>query len=118
MVSETITATNRHTTDLTKKQDYVDSSIKSTGSTPLTQETNPSGMQFIRDSLTNRGISEKASKIIEQSWRTGTKQQYSVYLRKWYSFCSTRGVDPYKANTPQALDFMAELHEQGLGIVQ
>ena len=30
-------------------------------------------------------------------------------------FCSSRGFDPYKATPAQALDFMTDLFEQGLG---
>lgn len=115
LVSKTTQTVSRHTVNTTKKQDNVDSSIGRTESASTTQEVNPTGMQIIRGSLTARGISGKAAEIITQSWREGTKQQYSVYLRKWCSFCSTRGIDPYKADIPQALDFMAGLFEQGLG---
>lgn len=82
---------------------------------PLHKKTYPPGMQIIRNSLTTRGISEKAAKVILQSWRGSTQKQYSVYLNKWMVFCSSRGIDPYKATSAQALDFMTDLFEQGLG---
>lgn len=47
--------------------------------------------------------------------RESTHKQYSVYLRKWLLFCSSSGFDPYKATPAQALDFMTDLFEQGLG---
>ena len=84
-------------------------------STPTSQEAHPSGVQIIRNSLTARGISQKAAKVFLQSWRESTHKQYSVYLRKWLLFCSSRGFDPYKATPAQALDFMTDLSEQGLG---
>ena len=58
------------------------------------EKAHPSGMQIIRNSLTARGISQKAAKVILQSWRETTHKQYSVYLRKWLLFCSSRGFDP------------------------
>ena len=73
----------------------------------------PSGVQIIRNSLTARGISQKAAKVILQSWRESTHKQYSVYLRKWLLFCSSRDFDPYKATPAQGLDFMTDLFEQG-----
>ena len=54
-------------------------------------------LQIIRNSLTARGISQKTAKFILQSWRQSTHKQYSVYLKKWLVFCSSRGFDPYKA---------------------
>lgn len=115
LVSKTSQNVSRHTNYTAKHGDNADSSIRSTEIAPSTPEVNLNGMQIIRGSLTARGISGKAAEIIAQSWREGTKQQYSVYLKKWCSFCSTRGINPYKADTPQALDFMAGLFEQGLG---
>ncbi|XP_068689820.1 uncharacterized protein [Montipora foliosa] len=90
-------------------------SFQSGESTSSSQETHPSGVQIIRNSLTARGISQKAAKVILQSWRESTHKQYSVYLRKWVLFCSSRGFDPYKSTPAQALDFMTDLFEQGLG---
>ena len=90
-------------------------SFQSGENTSSSQETHPSGVQIIRNSLTARGISQKAAKVILQSWRKSTLKQYSVYLRKWVLFCSSRGFDPYKATPAQALDFMTDLFEQGLG---
>ena len=92
-------------------------SFQSGESTSSSQETHPSGVQIIRNSLTARGISQKAAKVILQSWRESTHKQYSVYLRKWVLFCSSRGFDPYKATPAQALDFMTDLFEQGWAIV-
>ena len=71
-------------------------------------------MQIISNSVTTRGISEKAAYVILQSWRGSTQIQYSVYLKKWMVFCSLRGIDPYKATSVQA-HFMTDLFEQGLG---
>jgi len=60
-------------------------------------------------------FSEKASAVILNSWRGTNQKQYQVYLKKWYSFCSKRGFDPCSVSSVKALDFLAELFEQGLG---
>ena len=84
-------------------------SFQSGESTPSSQDAHSSGVQIIRNYLTARGISQKAAKVILQSWRETTHKQYSIYLRKWLLFCSSRGFDPYKATPAQALDFMTNL---------
>ena len=57
-------------------------SFQSGENTPSSQEAHSSGMQIISNSLTARGIFQKAAKVILQSWRETTHKQYSVYLRK------------------------------------
>ena len=90
-------------------------SFQSGVSTPSSQEADPSGVQSIRNSLTARGISQEAAKVILQSWRESTHKQYAVYVRTWLLFFSLRGFDPYKEIPAQALDFMTDLFEQVLG---
>ena len=48
-------------------------SFQSGESSSSSQETHPSGVQIIRNSLTARGISQKAAKVILQSWRESTQ---------------------------------------------
>ena len=94
---------------------FTDTSNKSSLETPTPQQAKINGMQVVRDSLRTRGVSEKASAVILNSWRGTTQKQYQVYLKKWYSFCSKRGFDPCSVSPVKALDFLAELFEQGLG---
>ncbi|XP_068710610.1 uncharacterized protein [Montipora foliosa] len=82
---------------------------------PPTQQVKVNGMQVVRDSLRARGVPEKASTVILKSWRGSTQKQYQVYLQKRYHFCSKRGFDPCSVPPMKALDFSAELFEQGLG---
>ena len=62
-----------------------------------------------------QGFSQKATAIILQSWRKGTTQQYSSYVKKWTSYGHQKQIDPVSATVPQALDFPAELFELGIG---
>jgi len=94
---------------------FTDTFNKSSSETPTPQQTKTNDMQVVWDSLRTRGVSEKASAVILNSWRGTIQKQYQVYLKKWYSFCSKRGFDPCSVSSVKAQDFLAELFEQGLG---
>ena len=115
LVPEVATPFGRLPVCTSEGKDNVDPSFQPGESAPSSQESSTSGMQVIRNSLTSRGISEKAAKVILQSWRGSTQKQYTVYIRKCTAFCTSRCFDPYKATSAQALDFMTELLKQGLG---
>ena len=115
LVPQIATSFDRLSNYSSKRTTNTAPSFQSGESTPSSQEAHPSSVQIIRNSLTARGISQKAAKVILQSWRESTHKQYSVYLKKWVLYCSSRGFDPCKATLAQALDFMTDLFEQGLG---
>jgi integrase len=69
----------------------------------------------VRNCLTGHNISERAAKIIALSWRSSTSKQYATYINKWTSYCQLRNLDPDQPKVEDALDFLAELFEQGLG---
>ena len=102
-------------------KDSVDSSAGNSiptafeGETSTTQETNSNSVSLIRENLEMRKISRKASDIIMASWRPGTKQQYSSYIRKWISFTNKRKISAIQVPVDQVLEFMTELYGLGLG---
>ena len=49
-----------------------------------------------------------------RSYRPSTLKQYNVFLRKYKTFCLSRGVDPALQNVPLVLDFLKHLLDQGL----
>ena len=61
------------------------------------------------------GFSQKATSIILQSWRKTTTKQYSSYIKRWTTYCHQKQIDPFSASIPQALDFLVELFETGVG---
>ena len=63
----------------------------------------------------NQGISNRTQEIMLDSWRSGTKKQYDVYLRNWNLFASRGGVDPIQPPVSKVLDFLTELYDCGLG---
>ena len=85
------------------------------GTTPIMEDNVSDGMQSIRMSLQKHGLSPATVNIMLQSWRSGTKKQYSTYARKWIQFCGQNKRDPYQANIKTVLDFMTSLFESGLG---
>ena len=92
-----------------------DPSNRSPEAISSSQQVKANGMQIVRHSLRARGVSEKASAVILHSWRETTRQQYHVCLKKWYDFCTKRGLDPCSVSPVKALDFLTELFEKGLG---
>ena len=48
------------------------------------------------------------------SWRYKTKIQYSVYHRKWQTFCFLKGIDPLEPHLNDALSFLVLLFDGGL----
>lgn len=82
--------------------------------TPSGQEVSSDGLSIIRQSLHERKISSRSTKIIMASWRPGTQKQYNIYIRKWLLYCSKRQVNSVQVSLDYVLDFLAELYEQGL----
>ena len=51
-------------------------------------------LSLVQRYLNGKGLSTTATKVMEQSWRSGTRKQYASYLQKWRRYCSSRGIDP------------------------
>ena len=77
------------------------------------QETTAPSLSLVWKSLKLQGISDKAARIIINSWRVGTKRQYQTSLKKWEEFCGKQQIDPVRPTLTMILDFLTELYEQG-----
>lgn len=84
---------------------------ESTASTP--SQANPDGFEGVRKSLRKQQISERATNIILQSWRSGTKKQYNIYINKWSKFCREKQINNVQTSIGYALDFLTELFDNG-----
>ena len=84
--------------------------ISSTG-----EKTEADCLSLIRQSLVSKGISSQPQGTILNSWRSGTKKQYKVYLDKWQLYAIQWDVDPLHPTLNHALNFLQELYEKGLG---
>ena len=104
-----------------------DASENSSGSSPrhsrTSFQTNPqtqaeqvieaNGMSFIRQFYISKGFSSKAVDIMCSSWRTGTKRQYQIYIKKWIHFCYQRKSDPMQLHEVVVIEFLTKLFEDG-----
>ena len=86
-----------------------------TGTPPTPQETVSDSMSLVRRYLDGKGLSTTTTKVMEQSWKSGTRKQYPTYLQKWKRYCSSRGVDPICPSVEDRISFLAELYDSGIG---
>ncbi|XP_055954508.1 uncharacterized protein LOC126811314 isoform X2 [Patella vulgata] len=62
----------------------------------------------------DRTLSKQAREILSSSWRQSTKQQYSVYAKQWFCFCTKRKIDPFSTDTVNVIEFLTSLYNKGL----
>lgn len=115
MVLTTITHDNGCSKDSATKVRHSSNASKEGNDTSSSQENDHDGLQSIRRSLETQGISRRASDIILQSWRKGTRKQYVSYIKRWTKYCHSKNVSWVDPSISQALDFLVELYDQGLG---
>ena len=53
--------------------------------------------------------------LVLDAWRPSTKKVYSMYLRKWMTFCVLKGIEVLKPTVQQVCMFLKNLSLQGLG---
>ena len=109
MVLTAATLDNRYTEDTLKTSNHTQHARERTRNTSTMQKDGFVGVQIIRESLESQGD------IILQSWRQGTHKQYASYIKRWISFCGRQQIDCVSPTIPQALDFLVELFEGGIG---
>ena len=90
--------------------------IKSQRGNPSTigkQNPQVSGMENLRKNLQDKGISERAAKLITTARSIGTRENYNTAWRKFHSWCSGRKIDPFRCDVSGILEFLSELFELG-----
>ncbi|XP_058973292.2 uncharacterized protein [Pocillopora verrucosa] len=115
LVSQTSSHVSGCSKSVTTTTNCLTNAGDATRSPPPIQENGSDCMQIVRQSYETQGISQKATSIILQSWRKGTTKQYSSYIKRWTTYCHKKQIDPVSATVPQALDFLVELFESGIG---
>ncbi|XP_052233741.1 uncharacterized protein LOC127846495 isoform X1 [Dreissena polymorpha] len=78
-----------------------------------TSKNETRSFQIIRKVLKSHGISKSTRDIILQSWRSSTKKQYDIYLRKWFTYCK-KSTNPIKPHINEVLQFLTQLYTNGL----
>ena len=81
---------------------------------PLGKKLNLLVCHFMRRPYRNRGLSERATNIVLQSWRQSLQKQYDAHIRKWLHFCTNRQADPIHPIISMAVDFLTTLYDKGL----
>ncbi|CAC5397016.1 unnamed protein product [Mytilus coruscus] len=64
--------------------------------------------------LSKQRASKEARNLLSASWRKGTQKDYSAKFKKYFSWCSTREINPHYATLNQVADCLAHLFENGL----
>ena len=100
--------------DSTSWRNIIARSSNKSATTPTSQETPPNGMSYLRKSFDRFNLSTEVADFIMESWRKGTKKQYSTYINQWVEFCNQKQVSydsPEMKDTPQ---FLMMLVNKGL----
>ena len=92
-----------------------DSPFQPSKHSPPISQTGTVDVPLVRRSLESQGISAEASRLIIQSWRSGTASQYQIYYKKWELFCCQRNINPLQATLQDGITFLAELFATGVG---
>ncbi|CAB4013988.1 Hypothetical predicted protein [Paramuricea clavata] len=83
--------------------------------TPHVSKALPADMPLVGDQLKKQGFSDTASRVIQNSWRTGTKKQYACHIKRWICYCSKRDINPICPDVRDGINFLAELLDSGVG---
>ena len=94
---------------------YPLSTQQSTRNPSTAQETGSDSMSIVWRYLNGKGPSSTATKVMEESWKSGTREQYATYLQKWRHYCSSRSIDPICPSVEDGINFLAELYYSGIG---
>ena len=72
-----------------------------------------SRVAYLRERYRDQELSEEATSLMLKSWRTKTNKSYDSLFGKWYSWCSSRGSDPFSGPIKEVVNFLAYLHKEG-----
>ena len=71
------------------------------------------GLDGLRRSLSNEGISREAGQLIACARREGTRCNYEAAWRKWAVLCGEKEMDPFECSLTYSLDFITYLFNEG-----
>ena len=79
----------------------------------LTDAPTTSRMAYLRERYRGQQLSEEATELMLNSWRTKTNKSYDSLFTKWHCWCSERGSDPFRSPIAQVANFLAYLYKEG-----
>ena len=72
-----------------------------------------SHVAYLRVRYRYHELSEEATSLLLKSWRTKTHRSYDSLIRKWHSWCHSRGSDPFSGHVKEVVNLLANLHDEG-----
>ena len=73
----------------------------------------PSGMECVRSSLQERGISREAADLLVKGIRLTTRKTYDSAWAVWRRWCEQKGVNLLQAQVKEVLQFLTDMFNQG-----
>lgn len=106
---------DRQSSTTTQQKETTVSSKQPRNDSPSVSKTGAADVPLVRRSLESQPISTDASRIVMQSWRSGTTTQYQTYHKKWESFCCRWHINPLQATLQDGINFLGDLFATGVG---
>ena len=89
------------------------STKQSQGGSPNVPKTKSNCLLALRKHYESKGLNNSVIHVLMNSWRSSTKEQYFVYLRKWFAF-----IKNSSPTTKLGLKFLVNLFKQGASFSQ
>ena len=75
----------------------------------------PRGIAYLRQQLSNSGISQRATDFILNSWHPETRKQYCCAWQQYCHWCCTQQIDPFRATLSGITEFLTHEFDSGKG---
>ena len=111
MVSDVTKAISSNSNEATRKRRSTDSRSGS-NSTSRPQCIKPSSLEIVKTRKVKKGFSSRVASIMATARRPSTTGTYDARLRKYYSWCRERNVNPTTASIIQIASFLQELFDK------
>ena len=76
-------------------------------------QTSACQLDCVARTLSEKGISDEATQLIQASWRSATQKSYASAWNAWCSWCNRRETDPISAPVKYILDFITDEFKKG-----
>ena len=113
LVHEIAQPDSRYTTDSTRQERPSKTNNREIFR-PKSQSFLLGSMENLKQPLSTTDFSEGVEKLVEASLREGTRKDYKAKFQRYQNWCLGRGLYPWSAPLKDILEFLAELHHEGL----
>ena len=85
--------------------------------TPVMEGSAVDGLAYIRQAFLDADISQATADFLMESWRPGTRKQYSTYLTQFLEFASCNNIHLKHVQASHVLEFLHQLFVMGSATV-